>query len=64
MTVVDIRKRSRLRQDYEIHCALIRACRELGGEEGLCGYFKKLAQEHPESFVKLLIATLESKRFG
>jgi hypothetical protein len=58
MTVVDITKRSRFAQDYDIRRTLIRACTELGGEEGLRGYFKKLAQEHPDLFVKLLLAAL------
>lgn len=59
MDVVDIRKLRRT-QDQDMRRVLIRVCTELGGEEGLCRYFKKLAQEHPKLFVKLLLATLES----
>ena len=59
MTAVD--RRLRFGPDLsqgQIHRELIRACTELGGEEGLRGYFKKLAERHPDQFVKLLIAVL------
>jgi hypothetical protein len=60
MTVIDLKtgRHRRLIQDQDIRRAIIRACVELGGPEGLKGYLKQLAERHPELFVKLLISTL------
>ncbi len=60
MTVIDIKRRRRILDPTpgDVHRALTRACAELGGEEGMRGYFKMLAKEHPDLFMKLLLAAL------